>query len=173
MAASHTPAPSCRTAGVLQVLCNFRRKPKRRIWVNKALRERRAIRDGGDHGDQDIMQNRSPPGASRPLVTQEPPRSDPVILVLASPPSFEANGCISNAIGPEDQMKNHVYKILEIVGSSQTGIEDAISTAIELASKTVRNMDWFEVVETRGHIKDGKIGHYQVTLKIGFTLETQ
>jgi flavin-binding protein dodecin len=71
------------------------------------------------------------------------------------------------------EMKNHVYKILEIVGSSQTGIEDAIGTAIELAGKTVRNMDWFEVVETRGHIKDGKIGHYQVTLKIGFTLETQ
>ena len=70
-------------------------------------------------------------------------------------------------------MKNHVYKILEIVGSSQTSIEDAISTAIELASKTIRNMDWFEVVETRGHIKDAKIAHYQVTLKIGFTLETQ
>ncbi len=53
-------------------------------------------------------------------------------------------------------MKNHVYKVLEIVGSSQTSIEDAIKTAIELAGKTVRNMDWFEVVETRGHIKDGK-----------------
>jgi len=71
------------------------------------------------------------------------------------------------------KMKNHVYKILEIVGSSQTSIEDAIGTAIELAGKTIRNMDWFEVVETRGHIKDGKIAHYQVTLKIGFTLETQ
>ena len=70
-------------------------------------------------------------------------------------------------------MQNHVYKILEIVGSSPTSIEDAIGTAIELAGKTIRNMDWFEVVETRGHIKDGKIGHYQVTLKIGFTLETQ
>ena len=70
-------------------------------------------------------------------------------------------------------MSNHVYKILEIVGSSQTGIEDAINTAVEQAGKTVRNMDWFEVVETRGHIKDGKIAHYQVTLKIGFTLETQ
>jgi dodecin len=73
----------------------------------------------------------------------------------------------------DPKMKNHVYKILEIVGSSQTGIEDAINTAIELASKTVRNMDWFEVIDTRGHIKDGKIAHYQVTLKIGFTLETQ
>jgi flavin-binding protein dodecin len=69
-------------------------------------------------------------------------------------------------------MKNHVYKILEIVGSSETSIEEAISTAIEHASKTVRNMDWFEVVQTRGHIENGKIGHYQVTLKIGFTLES-
>jgi flavin-binding protein dodecin len=69
-------------------------------------------------------------------------------------------------------MTNHVYKVIEIVGSSETSIEDAISTAIELASKTIRKMDWFEVVQTRGHIKDGKIGHYQVTLKIGFTLET-
>jgi flavin-binding protein dodecin len=69
-------------------------------------------------------------------------------------------------------MTNHVYKVIEIVGSSEASIEDAISTAIELASKTIRKMDWFEVVQTRGHIKDGKIGHYQVTLKIGFTLET-
>jgi flavin-binding protein dodecin len=68
-------------------------------------------------------------------------------------------------------MTNHVYKILEIVGSSETSIEDAIISAIEHASKTVRNMDWFEVTQTRGHIVNGKIGHYQVTLKIGFTLE--
>ena len=69
-------------------------------------------------------------------------------------------------------MKNHVYKMLELVGSSETSIEEAISTAVAQASKTVRNMDWFEVVHTRGHIENGKIGHYQVTLKIGFTLET-
>jgi dodecin len=69
-------------------------------------------------------------------------------------------------------MKNHVYKMLEFVGSSETSIEDAITTAIAQAHKTVRNMDWFEVVQTRGHIENGKIGHYQVTLKIGFTLET-
>ena len=68
-------------------------------------------------------------------------------------------------------MKNHVYKVIEIVGSSETSIEDAISTAVAQASKTVRNMDWFEVVQTRGHIENGKIAHYQVTLKIGFTLE--
>ena len=69
-------------------------------------------------------------------------------------------------------MKNHVYKVLELVGSSETSIEDAIAAAIALANKTIRNMDWFEVIQTRGHIVNGKIGHYQVTLKIGFTLET-
>jgi dodecin len=69
-------------------------------------------------------------------------------------------------------MKNHVYKILEIVGSSETSIEEAIGTAIAQANKTVRSMDWFEVVQTRGHIVNGKVGHYQVTIKIGFTLES-
>ena len=68
-------------------------------------------------------------------------------------------------------MENHVYKVIEIVGSSETSIEEAISTAVAQASKTVRNLDWFEVIQTRGHIKNSKIGHYQVTLKIGFTLE--
>jgi flavin-binding protein dodecin len=68
-------------------------------------------------------------------------------------------------------MKDHVYKVIELVGSSETSIEDAISTAIAQAGKTVRNMDWFEVVQTRGHIENGKVSHYQVTLKIGFHLE--
>jgi dodecin len=68
-------------------------------------------------------------------------------------------------------MTGHVYKVIEIVGSSESSIEDAIQGAVAQASKTVRNMDWFEVLQTRGHIKDGAIGHYQVTLKIGFTLE--
>ena len=68
-------------------------------------------------------------------------------------------------------MTNHVYKVIEIVGSSETSIEDAINVAIAQANKTVRNMDWFEVIQTRGHIENGKVGHFQVTLKIGFTLE--
>jgi flavin-binding protein dodecin len=74
--------------------------------------------------------------------------------------------------GREDKMENHVYKILEIVGSSEASIEEAISAAIGQANKTVRNMDWFEVIQTRGHIVNGKVGHYQVTIKIGFTLES-
>ncbi|MDB5899601.1 MAG: hypothetical protein JWP22_1178 [Ramlibacter sp.] len=68
-------------------------------------------------------------------------------------------------------MSAHVYKILELTGSSPAGIEDAVSTAIAKASETVRNMQWFEVVETRGHIEDGKVAHWQVTVKVGFTLE--
>ncbi|HXH42690.1 MAG TPA: dodecin [Bradyrhizobium sp.] len=67
--------------------------------------------------------------------------------------------------------KDHVYKILDLVGSSESSIEDAIQNAISRASKTVREMKWFEVVQTRGHIENGAIGHYQVTLRVGFTLE--
>ncbi len=68
-------------------------------------------------------------------------------------------------------MSDHVYKKLEIVGSSPKSIEAAIENAIARAAKTVHNLRWFEVVETRGHLEDGKVSHYQVTLKIGFTLE--
>jgi flavin-binding protein dodecin len=68
--------------------------------------------------------------------------------------------------------EHRVYKVTEIVGASSESIEDAIKTAVETASKTVRNMGWFEVVQTRGHIDKGSIAHFQVTLKIGFTLET-
>ena len=67
--------------------------------------------------------------------------------------------------------KDHVYKILELVGSSETSIDDAIKSAISRASKTIRGMKWFEVVQTRGHIENGTVRHYQVTLRVGFTLE--
>jgi len=66
---------------------------------------------------------------------------------------------------------DHVYKLLELTGSSATSIEDAVRTAIEKSAKTMRNMHWFQIVETRGHIEGGKVAHWQVTLKIGFTLE--
>ncbi len=68
-------------------------------------------------------------------------------------------------------MSNHVYKSIELTGSSTIGIEDAVSRAIERASETVRNISWFEVVETRGHVKDGRVAHWQVTVKVGFTLD--
>jgi flavin-binding protein dodecin len=68
-------------------------------------------------------------------------------------------------------MSNHVYKLLELTGSSTESIEDAVQTAIAKASETVRNIHWFEVTETRGHVADGKVAHWQVSLKVGFTLE--
>ena len=68
-------------------------------------------------------------------------------------------------------MADHIYKKIELVGSSPNGIEDAVKNAISRAEKTVRNMRWFEVTETRGFLEEGKIAHWQVTLKVGFTLE--
>ena len=68
-------------------------------------------------------------------------------------------------------MNDHVYKVIEIVGSSESSIEDAISRAIARASTTLRDIRWFEVTETRGHVEGGKVAHYQVTLRIGFTLD--
>ena len=67
--------------------------------------------------------------------------------------------------------EHHSYKKLEMVGSSKISIEDAISNVINECHKTIKNMEWFEVVETRGHIVDGKIGHFQVVVKIGFKIE--
>ncbi len=68
-------------------------------------------------------------------------------------------------------MSNHVYKQLELTGSSSVSIEDAVSTAIAKAHETVRNIQWFTISETRGHVVDGKVAHWQVCLKIGFTLD--
>ncbi len=66
---------------------------------------------------------------------------------------------------------HHTYKKLEVVGSSHVSIEDAIENALAECGKTVNHMNWFEVLETRGHIEDGKVAHYQVTIKIGFRLQ--
>ena len=68
-------------------------------------------------------------------------------------------------------MSEHVYKIIELTGSSTSSQEDAVRSAIERAGRTMRNMRWFEVTDTRGHIEAGRIAHWQVTVKIGFTLE--
>ena len=67
-------------------------------------------------------------------------------------------------------MTDHVYKIVELVGSAPTSIEDAIQGAIARASSTIDNIRWFEVLETRGHVEGGKVSHYQVTIKVGFTV---
>ncbi len=68
-------------------------------------------------------------------------------------------------------MSEHVYKTVELVGSSASGMEDAIGNAIARAGRTLRNLRWFEVVETRGEIAEGRVKHWQVTLKVGFTLD--
>jgi hypothetical protein len=68
-------------------------------------------------------------------------------------------------------MTDHVYKVIEVVGSSELGNDEAIRNAIARASGTLKNLDWFEVVENRGRIREGKVTHYQVTLKVGFRLE--
>ena len=68
-------------------------------------------------------------------------------------------------------MADHVYKITELCGSSPNSIEEAVNNAVSRAAKTLRNMRWMEIVETRGHIENGRVAHWQVTVKIGFTLE--
>jgi hypothetical protein len=68
-------------------------------------------------------------------------------------------------------MNEHVYKLIELTGTSSTSIEEAVNNALARAAKTVRNMRWFEVLETRGAVKDGKVDLWQVTVKVGFTLE--
>lgn len=70
-------------------------------------------------------------------------------------------------------MSDHVYKRIELVGSSPDSIEDAIENAMARAAETIRNIRWFEVVETRGVVQDGEVSSYQVTVKIGFTLEEE
>ncbi len=66
---------------------------------------------------------------------------------------------------------DHIYRVIELAGTSDKSIEDAVSSAIARANKTIRNLRWFELIQTRGHIEDGKIAHFQVTLKVGFTME--
>jgi flavin-binding protein dodecin len=68
-------------------------------------------------------------------------------------------------------MQDHVYRVIELVGSSERSIEDAINTAVGRADATIRNLRWFEVVDTRGQIENGKVAHYQVHLRVGFTME--
>lgn len=68
-------------------------------------------------------------------------------------------------------MANHVYKKIEIVGSSPVSVDEAIKTAVERSSKSIRNFRWFEVTNVRGEIENGKVAHFQVTMKLGFTLE--
>ena len=67
-------------------------------------------------------------------------------------------------------MKDHVYKLIELTGTSTKTVEDAVQTALKRAHKTIKNLCWFQVVETRGNIENGKVQHWQVTIKVGFTV---
>lgn len=91
---------------------------------------------------------------------------DPVIRAILAYTS-----CVNSTHIPEAAMNEHVYKKIEITGSSAESSDHAIRNAISKASKTVKNMEWFEVVDTRGWIKDGHVAHWQVTIKLGFRLE--
>ncbi len=68
-------------------------------------------------------------------------------------------------------MSDHIYKHVELTGSSPSSMEDAVQQALARAASTIDNIRWFEVIETRGHVENGKIGHWQVVIKLGFTLE--
>jgi hypothetical protein len=93
--------------------------------------------------------------------------------LTASPPAAH-DGDPDDDVGPEVRgttMAAHTYGISEIVGTSETSIDDAISGAIARANKTMRGLDWFEVTNVRGHLEDGAIAHFQVTVKVGFRIE--
>jgi flavin-binding protein dodecin len=77
------------------------------------------------------------------------------------------------AISREGSMTEHVYKLVELVGTSPDSIEGAIKSAVERADETLRNLRWFEVIQIRGHVEDGGVRHYQVMLKAGFTLDNR
>ncbi|MCI0510968.1 hypothetical protein C8E00_10828 [Chromohalobacter marismortui] len=68
-------------------------------------------------------------------------------------------------------MSDHVYKHIELTGSSPNGVEDAVNNALEKARETLHGMRWFEVIDMRGHLEDGRVGHWQVTLKVGLSLD--
>jgi flavin-binding protein dodecin len=115
-------------------------------WLNGKFRRRACLR------------GRFLPGAGMGPIAAEVSRGFAVVFLR----------CLTDFV----RMSDHVYKMLELVGSSPTGIEDAVQNALARASQTIRNMRWFEVTETRGYIEENKINHWQVTVKIGFTLES-
>jgi len=86
---------------------------------------------------------------------------------VPAPPSLQP-GAIGRRLLP---MSDHIYKKIELVGSSTEGVDDAVKNAVAKAAQTVRNMRWFEVGEIRGHIDEQQVAHWQVTVKIGFTLD--
>ena len=86
-------------------------------------------------------------------------------------PSYRVRSMARASEKKECTMSEHVYKVVELVGSSKTSIEEAVQNAIGKAAESLRNLRWFEVAETRGYIEDGKVAYWQVTVKVGFTVE--
>jgi dodecin len=86
-------------------------------------------------------------------------------------PTIVRRSLICGSARKECIMSEHVYKVVELVGSSKTSIEEAVQNAISKAAESLRNLRWFEVTETRGYIEQGKVAYWQVTVKIGFTVE--
>lgn len=91
-------------------------------------------------------------------------------VFLRSAPPYQ-NITKTDPTHQETLMSTHTYKLIELAGSSPVSSDEAIRNAIAKASETIKNIDWFEVVETRGHIQDGKVAHFQVVLKVGFRIE--
>src|SRR5205807_803645 len=92
-----------------------------------------------------------------------------ILGMMPNPPGGRLVACPARLAKGRPRMSEHVYKMIELTGSSTTSIEDAVQSAIAKAAKTVRRMQWFQILETRGHIADGSVSHWQVTVKVGFT----
>jgi flavin-binding protein dodecin len=92
---------------------------------------------------------------------------------LSFGPGAQDKGFLAFAEQWSLHMTDHVYRVIEVVGSSETSIEDAIQSAVTKASATIRHIRWFEVVETRGQVENGKVHYFQVTMKIGFSIEDE
>jgi dodecin len=82
-----------------------------------------------------------------------------------------SSSCGCYGLAKEDEMSDHIYKHIQLTGSSTVSSDEATRSAVKRAAKTVRGMRWFEVIETRGHIENGEVAHWQVTINVGFTLE--
>jgi dodecin len=106
---------------------------------------------------------------SRKVVPMKPGGSGSRLTGRDGAIDFAARSALANQVvaNPDD----HIYRVIELVGTSEESIEDAIKSAISRAHSTLRNLRWFEVTRTSGHIADGVVRHYQVTMKVGFTME--
>src|SRR5262249_36406434 len=119
----------------------------------------------------DARQWPRPRGTAAGSAARVPPSSHPVEPGCRGATARVTTAAADHASREEERMANHVYKTIELTGSSTTTVEDAVSTAIRRASETVRNLRWFQVTEVRGGIENGQVAHWQVTMKVGFTLE--